>query len=667
MRSCLFRLLPWVLETWVLAISFSLHATEWKPVSPEEMSLKAPRVEKTADAEVLFWDVWVTDEAVNNEYPHTVMAHYVRVKIFTDHGKDQYGTVEIPYRGKTNIADIAGRTIKPDGNTVELVKDAIFNKKIIKEKGFKVNAKSFAMPAVSAGAIIEYRWKEDRNDQLANYVRLPFQFELPVERITYHIKPLDLRWVPFHMRFRSFNLQLPDPVPESRGYYAFTETNVPPFHKEPEMPPEDEIKRWALIYYEQDRKTPSPETFWNEVGREFYDSYKRQIKVNGEVEGIAAAATQGATTPDEKLAKLVAYCRKNLKNIYGEEATTEERERAKQNKTTLDTLRRGEGTPYEINLAFASLAIASGFDARLARLADRGDVFFDPRMLTPYFLNSYDIAVNVNGKWQLYDPANRDVPPGMLEWREEGVQALLTDPKDPTFIRTSLTSAEKSRLTRIGQFTLDSDGTLEGDVREIFAGHHALTWRAAEASSTPAEREEELTKEVKKRFASAEISDAKFTFPEDVANGAGVTYHIKIPGYAQRTGKRLFVTPAYFEAGVPARFPESKREYPVYFHYPWSEFDTVRIKLPDNYELDHGDAPGGIKYGPLGEYNVRILLGKDKTLIYERQFSFGANGTLIFDTKDYPVLKQLFDKVHEADAHLLTLKNQPQQPIAAAN
>jgi hypothetical protein len=134
-------------------------------------------------------------------------------------------------------------------------------------------------------------------------------------------------------------------------------------------------------------------------------------------------------------------------------------------------------------------------------------------------------------------------------------------------------------------------------------------------------------------------------------------YHIKVPGYAQRTGKRLLLMPAYFQAGTPTRFPESTREFPVYFHYPWCESNFIRIKLPENYSLDHGDSPAGFKFPPVGEYNLKLGITSDNsTLVYKREFKFGGDGLVLFEQKQYPALKQIFDRVHENDNHMLTLK-----------
>jgi hypothetical protein len=35
---------------------------DWKPVDLADLALKAARVEKDAEAEAIFWEVWVADE-----------------------------------------------------------------------------------------------------------------------------------------------------------------------------------------------------------------------------------------------------------------------------------------------------------------------------------------------------------------------------------------------------------------------------------------------------------------------------------------------------------------------------------------------------------------------------------------------------------------------------
>lgn len=645
----------------VLSLSLlSLLATPllqagWRPVTPEELSATKSALDPHADAEAIFRDVRIVNEAATFGYPVDVITEYVRLKIYTARGKEKYGTVQIPYWGKNIISGVEGRTIKADGTVLDLKKDAIFDKVLEKQKGFKIKVVSFAMPGVEPGAVIEYRWNRNVGEFINRYTPLDVQSEYPVRELVFHLKAVSGSWVHWpNMRLMPFGCNPESIVREANGFTMVTLHNIPAFIEEPWMPPEYSAKQWILVYYEENDNA-GKDKFWKSLGRELYSDYSSTVKVNGDVKNLAAELVRGASTDDEKILRLFQYCQKNLKNIHGDEITTQEREAAKENKNTADTLARKAGTGHDINLAFAALAIAAGYDARLAKLSARNSFLFNPKFQSAYFLNAEDIAVKVNGSWKFYDVNNRHLPAGRLSWPEQGVFALITDPKDPQFVMTPLIGSKDSALQRIGTFTLSAEGELEGDVRQMYTGNKAAQWHVRLAKSNDAEREENLRDELKERFPEFELSDVKFHVPADL-KGISVTYHIKVAGYAQHTGKRLFVTPAYFESGYASRFPQETRKQSIYFEYPWSETDIVTLQLPEGYHLDHPDAPSNISFPPVGDYNVKITVTNKNVINYTRQLTFGSDQLLIFDAKAYPLLKHVFDRVHEGDSHMLTLK-----------
>jgi hypothetical protein len=139
---------------------------------------------------------------------------------------------------------------------------------------------------------------------------------------------------------------------------------------------------------------------------------------------------------------------------------------------------------------------------------------------------------------------------------------------------------------------------------------------------------------------------------------------VRVPGYAQRTGKRLFLQPAFFQKGVEALFLTSDRKHPIYFHYPWSEEDTVTFDLPAGFALDNATSPVPITAGDISKYSAKASVTKDgDKLIYTRNFFFGSGGFILFPAKVYSQLKQYFDGVHEEDNHTITLK----QSLTTAN
>jgi len=309
-------------------------------------------------------------------------------------------------------------------------------------------------------------------------------------------------------------------------------------------------------------------------------------------------------------------------------------------------------------MLFAALATASGFDARVVNLADRGDTFFDASFADDYFIRTYDIAVKVGDDWRFYDPASTYVPYGMLRWQEEGQQALLSDPKEPTFVKTPMSGPEKSLEKCTGTFKLSEDGTLEGDVRIEYTGHLAADMKARNDDDSPAEREETLKNKFKGRMAGVEITDIRVENVTDPVKPFVYSFHVRAPGYAQRTGKRLFLQPAFFQKGEGPLFPTAERRHEIYFHYPWSEQDHVEFTLPEGFALDNADAPGVID-GGLSKYEPRAGVTKDgRTLIWERKFFFGkgSSNTLLFPTAIYPNLKAYFDQINKADGHTIVLK-----------
>jgi hypothetical protein len=645
-RPILARLLFTIAALAITSVT-ALAGDDWKPVDPAHLALKAPVVDKDADAEAIFWEVQVEFSSQK-----TVFVNYVRIKIFTDRGKEQRGKVELPYTSKDKVDEISGRTIKADGTIVELKKEAIFDSILAKGRGVKISAKTFAMPAVEPGAIIEYRWRE-RRESYGYFARLNFQRDIPIQLVKYTLKPPSGPFPGF--RTRAFNMENTPGAEEKDKRVVYTMTNVRPFQPEPHMPPENQVRLWMLAYCE-------PQYFAADYNKVDYDEYKSRTKVNDEVKQAALAAIGDASTPDQKLERLFEFCRTRIKDIgYDAGLIAADVTKFKENKTAADTLKRGIGTDADIDLLFAALATAAGFDARLAHVADRSDVFFSPYafdfFLNFYFMRASNVAVRVDKGWRFFDPASRYVPPGMLRWQEEGVKALLVDPVMPVTVETPISPAEKSVQKRTARLRLSDEGTIEGDVRMEYTGHLAIEKRRQNADASADEQQKNLREMIKEQLSTAELSNIGIENVTDPLKPFIYTFHVRVPGYAQRTGKRLFLQPEFFEAGAPALFFAGERNHPIYFHYYWMEDDKVTIQLPAGFALDHADRPPSITANNLAKYETNIYVaGKGEALELRRTFNFEA---LIFPVKSYSGLKRFFDAVHEADNHTITLKQEP--------
>jgi hypothetical protein len=243
-------------------------------------------------------------------------------------------------------------------------------------------------------------------------------------------------------------------------------------------------------------------------------------------------------------------------------------------------------------------------------------------------------------------------------WHEEDSYALLVGDKNSLWERTPLSDHSKSLTKRIGKFSLLEDGTLEGDVRVELNGHPAISYRLENYDESAGKLEENLKDEIKRSLSTAEISEIKIENLSDSSKPVIHQYKVRVPSYAQKTGKRLFIQPGFFEYGSEPLFSSSTRKYDIFFRYPWSENDTVDIKLPAGYDLDSAESPG-VTADPSKIGSLDIRMGFDKAsnaLVYERKFHFGGGGTVVFPVGSYTPLKNLFDMFQKSEAHTITLK-----------
>jgi hypothetical protein len=244
-----------------------------------------------------------------------------------------------------------------------------------------------------------------------------------VQSITYRIKPA--KDVFFDVR--PFNMPKFEFKKEKGGFQTATVTNMPAFHEEPMMPPEDSVRSWAMVRY----SGLAFLSYYILAGTLYYglDSF---LKVDDQIKKKAAEITVGATTPEEKLTKIFDWCRTNIKNTNDLNSgfSEDDIEKLKENKKPSDTLKRGVGPGIDINLLFAALAKAAGFEPRIALLPDRGKLLFNKNEVIPGALRPSNIAVKFGEQWRFFDPGLPYVEKGMLRWQEEGVDALLEDAPD---------------------------------------------------------------------------------------------------------------------------------------------------------------------------------------------------------------------------------------------
>ena len=200
---------------------------------------------------------------------------------------------------------------------------------------------------------------------------------------------------------------------------------------------------------------------------------------------------------------------------------------------------------------------------------------------------------------------------------------------------------------------------MEGEARVEFTGHLAVDRKEYNDDDTPAQREQTLKNYVRSNIlGSAEITDFTIENVTDPDKPFIYKFKIRVPGYASRTGKRLFFQPNVFERNAHPTFTTGTRRYDVRINHAWAESDDITIELPDGYALENPDAPvAAADSQEISSDTVKLSVAKDgKTLFYKRSFFFGNKAAVNFPVEFYPAVKKLFDSFYRVNSHQLTLK-----------
>lgn len=639
---------------------------DWRPVTPDELASKKGAVDADADAEAIFWEIRIDDSSEDE----LALKHYVRVKIYNERGREKYSKFDVEFMKGIKIKDLAARVTRPDGSSIEIQKSDIFEREIIKANGLKIKAKSFAVPNIEPGVIIEYKYKEVISEADAIGMRLPFQRDIPIQKLAYYYRP----WNKREPEFQPYNLTDTQFVKDKDGYWLASRTDVPALKLEPRMPPEDSVQAWGLITHARLNFVSTSDSsftitikdssnaglYWNAVGTERAASLKFLFKENKDIQKAATDVTAGATTPEEKLKKLYAFCQTQIANTtFDPSITDEQRAKLPKIKELSDILKRKSAPAWAIDSLFGAMTNASGFETRVAYTGDRSKMLMTPELTNEHLLHAAGIAVKVDNVWKYFKPGYKFLPYGQIPWTEEE-WALLVGEKRYDWKRNPPTNYATSVTKRNGKFTLLEDGTLEGTVEMELNGQPALLYRWDNYDETQAKIEENLVADVKRRISTAEVTNASIENLSDSTKPLIQKYTIRVPNYAQKTGKRLFLQPGFFEYGEEALFSSNTRKNDIFFQYPWSEEDKIEISYPKNFEPDNADAPGLVSDPrKIGMLEIKMGVARvPHVLTYSRHFHFGGEGFILFDATMYTPLKGLFDAFHTADSHTLTLKQQ---------
>jgi uncharacterized protein DUF3857 len=517
--------------------------------------------------------------------------NYIRIKILTEAGRDSANIV-IPYQDKMSISAIRARTVRPDGSVVNF-DGQVFKTTMEKKRDSKFLAKTFTVPDVQVGSIIEYRYTYDFEDYYIFTSQWIVSAPLFTKKAVFTLKPFD-RW-PVQW---SWPAGLPDgttkPIQGPDSIIRMTSENVPAFEEEELMPPPNELKYRVNFIYNEDGFESDENRYWKKFGKKQNDHAEGFADKRKAMAEAVATIISPSDSPDLKLQKIYERCQQ-LRNLTYEPAISAEQikhDKMKFPDNAEDVWKLGYGDSRQITWLFLGLARAAGLDARAAKVATRADHFFNSKLMDGDQLDGSIVVVKLNGTDIYCDPGAAFTPFGLLPWTETGVQARLLDKDGGTWIETPLPASNATHTERHASLKLEEDGSLEGTVTVTYTGLEAASWRIDERNDDDAARKRALEDSMKNAVPSAcevELKNA----PQWIGSKTPLVaeFEIKIPGWLGSAGKRALLPTGFFSNTEKHLFEHSTRTYPVYYHFPHLKSDDITIALPSGWKVESTPKP----------------------------------------------------------------------------
>jgi hypothetical protein len=639
----------------ILVIAIPAWGVGFQPVSPDELKMTAEPKAPGAPAVILFRQVDRDDRG------HT--AHedvYFRIKILTEEGR-KYADVEIPY-WKTNgsVVNIHARTIRPDGSIADFGGRA-FDKEIVKARGAKYLAKTFTLPDVQVGGMIEYYYTTDFDENSVFDSHWILNSDLYTRSAKFSLRPYTSDYALFSLRWTWHNLPAGTAQPKEGPDHVINleVKDVPAFHSEDYMPPENELKARVDFIYSEDFLEKDPDKYWKKLDKKRNDQMESFIGKRKAMEEAVGGIVAAGDSEEAKLRKIYTRVQQLRNTSFEAEKTEQEQKRNKEkdpgNVEEVWKKQRGDG--FELTWLFLGLARAGGFEASGMWVSERQNYFFSPQTMEGRKLDENVVVVKLNGKDAFFDPGAAFVPFGMLPWSETGVPALRLDKEGGSWLQTPLPAAADSGIQRNAELKLSDAGDLEGKLAITFTGLEASQRRMEERLSDDAGRKKFLEDEVKESIpvaCEAELTnqpDWKASTPPLVAE-----FTLKVPGWMAGAGHRALLPVGLFSAPEKHLFDHTERVQPIYFTFPFARTDDVNIELPLGWQIATLPAPAK-QDAHILTYTMQAENNKG-TLHLNRKLNVDV---LMLETKYYAALRNFFQTVRTVDEQQVIL-----QPSAAS-
>jgi hypothetical protein len=253
------------------------------------------------------------------DIPWSTFSEHIVLKILSEGGK-RYANIKIPFWKDWELLDLKARTIKPNGQIIELDKENVYEVSYFPEYILYSDryAITFAFPAVDTGCVLEYvytlgyhepyvpRWFFQSTEPT---VEAQFSYEVP-------------KFIGFdHVSYSMPGVHIEKEVLSTKTHHKmkFTVHDVAAIKYEPLSPPivcitSWVMMSWASMYFLLERVSSGTET-WYEVGKNYHMMVDSVLRPSMAIQQRTMDIVDGCESDQEKIRRICDYVQDNYRYV----------------------------------------------------------------------------------------------------------------------------------------------------------------------------------------------------------------------------------------------------------------------------------------------------------------------------------------------------------------
>ena len=227
-----------------------------------------------------------------------------------------------------------------------------------------------------------------------------------------------------------------------------------------------------------------------------------------------------------------------------------------------------------------------------------------------------------NGKILLiFDPTDEETPLGLIRGELQGAYGNLGDGPDSQILEMPVLPPQSASLSRKGSFVLAADGTLAGDITDVFTGVDAAHERELLKEADTKQVHDYLEQHLSSDLPSVNFKGYEFHENGELDQPGTLDLHGSDSSYAHAAGPLLLLRPRVVgddSRSVPELMENKTRVYPIELGQPGDWHDSFDITLPPGYVVDETPDPVDVDTDFASYHSTTTAKGN--VLHYERDY-----------------------------------------------